>query len=136
MHLQINNLTKKYGNKTALDNFSYEFTDGIYGLLGPNGAGKSTLMKIITQNLAPTSGEILADGKNAAQLGSEYRSLLGFMPQQQSVYPDFTLTRFLYYMAGLKGLSKKKPNRRFQNSLSKSIYPNMTKPSWAVFRAV
>ena len=107
MHLQINNLTKKYGNKTALDNFSYEFTDGIYGLLGPNGAGKSTLMKIITQNLAPTSGEILADGKNAEQLGSEYRSLLGFMPQQQSVYPDFTLTRFLYYMAGLKGLSKK-----------------------------
>ena len=112
MHLQINNLTKIYGKKTALDNFSYDFTDGIYGLLGPNGAGKSTLMKMITHNLKPTSGEIIADGKNAAQLGGEYRKLLGFMPQQQSVYPDFTLTRFLYYMAGLKGLSKKKPNRR------------------------
>lgn len=107
MHLQINNLTKIYGKKTALDNFSYDFTDGIYGLLGPNGAGKSTLMKMITHNLKPTSGEIIADGKNAAQLGGEYRKLLGFMPQQQSVYPDFTLTRFLYYMAGLKGLSKK-----------------------------
>lgn len=107
MLLQINNLTKQYGKKTALDNFSYEFTDGIYGLLGPNGAGKSTLMKIITQNLIPTSGEILANGKNAAELGKEYRRIIGFMPQQQSVYPDFSLTRFLHYVAGLKGLSKK-----------------------------
>lgn len=107
MRLQINDLTKKYGKNTALDDFRYEFTDGIYGLLGPNGAGKSTLMKIISQNLAPTSGEVLADGKNVAKMGREYRKLLGFMPQQQAVYPDFTLTRFLYYMAGLKGISKK-----------------------------
>lgn len=106
MLLQINNLTKLYGKKTALDGFTYEFTDGIYGLLGPNGAGKSTLMNIITQNLAPTHGEVLADGKNAAEAGREYRKLLGFMPQQQALYPDFTLIRFLYYMAGLKGIPK------------------------------
>lgn len=120
MHLQINNLTKIYGKKTALDNFSYDFTDGIYGLLGPNGAGKSTLMKMITHNLKPTSGEIIADGKNAAQLGGEYRKLLGFMPQQQSVYPDFTLTRFLHYMAGLKGLSKKEAKPQI-NSLIERV---------------
>ena len=120
MHLQINNLTKIYGKKTALDNFSYDFTDGIYGLLGPNGAGKSTLKKMITHNLKPTSGEIIADGKNAAQLGGEYRKLLGFMPQQQSVYPDFTLTRFLYYMAGLKGLSKKEAEPQI-NSLIERV---------------
>ncbi|MDE7360304.1 MAG: ATP-binding cassette domain-containing protein [Oscillospiraceae bacterium] len=108
MLLQINDLTKRYvKGKTALNKFNYEFTDGIYGLLGPNGAGKSTLMNIITQNLAPTSGEVLADGKNAAESGREYRKLLGFMPQQQALYPDFTLTRFLYYMAALKGISKK-----------------------------
>ena len=120
MHLQINNLTKIYGKKTALDNFSYDFTDGIYGLLGPNGAGKSTLMKMITHNLKPTSGEIIADGKNAAQLGGEYRKLLGFMPQQQSVYPDFTLTRFLHYMTGLKGLSKKEAEPQI-NSLIERV---------------
>ena len=120
MHLQINNLTKIYEKKTALDNFSYDFTDGIYGLLGPNGAGKSTLMKMITHNLKPTSGEIIADGKNAAQLGGEYRKLLGFMPQQQSVYPDFTLTRFLHYMAGLKGLSKKEAEPQI-NSLIERV---------------
>lgn len=108
MLLQINDLTKRYvKGKTALNKFNYEFTDGIYGLLGPNGAGKSTLMNIITQNLAPTSGEVLADGKNAAEAGREYRKLIGFMPQQQALYPDFTLTRFLYYMAALKGISKK-----------------------------
>ena len=108
MRLQISNLTKLYGKKTALDSFTYTFTDGIYGLLGPNGAGKSTLMNIITQNLKPTEGTVLADGKNAAVSGKEYRKLLGFMPQQQALYPDFTLTRFLYYMAGLKNVPKDK----------------------------
>lgn len=108
MLLQINDLTKRYvKGKTALNKFNYKFTDGIYGLLGPNGAGKSTLMNIITQNLASTSGEVLADGKNAAEAGREYRKLIGFMPQQQALYPDFTLKRFLYYMAALKGISKK-----------------------------
>lgn len=107
MLLQINELTKRYGkDKTALNKFSYEFTNGIYGLLGPNGAGKSTLMNIITQNLAPTSGMVFANDKNATEMGREYRKLLGFMPQQQALYPDFTLTRFMYYMAGLKGISK------------------------------
>ena len=106
MQLQISDLTKRYGKKTALDSFTYTFTNGIYGLLGPNGAGKSTLMNIITQNLKPTGGTVLADGKNAAELGKEYRKILGFMPQQQALYPDFTLTRFLYYMAGLKGIPK------------------------------
>ena len=108
MRLQISNLTKLYGKKTALDSFTYTFTDGIYGLLGPKGEGKSTLMNIITQNLKPTEGTVLADGKNAAVSGKEYRKLLGFMPQQQALYPDFTLTRFLYYMAGLKNVPKDK----------------------------
>lgn len=107
MRLQISNLTKCYGQKTALDNFSFEFTDGIYGLLGPNGAGKSTLMKIITQIIEPTSGEIIAEGRKVEKHDREYRKLLGFMPQQQAIYPDFTLTRFLFYMAALKGLTKK-----------------------------
>jgi len=106
MRLQINNLTKRYGQKTALDNFSFEFTDGIYGLLGPNGAGKSTLMKIITQIIEQTSGEIVAEGRKVEKHDREYRKLLGFMPQQQAIYPDFTLTRFLFYMAALKGLTK------------------------------
>ncbi|MDE7281128.1 MAG: ATP-binding cassette domain-containing protein [Ruminiclostridium sp.] len=107
MELKIQGLTKKYGKFTALNNVSYEFTDGIYGLLGPNGAGKSTLMNIITQNIKTTSGEVYANGENIKNMGKRYRSLLGFMPQQQAIYPSFTLSRFLFYMASLKNIPAK-----------------------------
>ncbi len=106
MKLTIKDLTKQYGKITALGSFSCEFTSGVYGLLGPNGAGKSTLMNIITDNLRPTSGTVQYDGQNTSEMGAEFRRLLGFMPQQQGLYPNFTLERFLWYMAALKGMSK------------------------------
>lgn len=108
--LEISELTKRYGDNTALKGFNYTFTAGVYGLLGPNGAGKSTLMNIITDNIKPTSGQVLLDGKpttESAKTAKEFRAGLGFMPQQQGLYPDFTLERFLYYMSALKGLNKK-----------------------------
>lgn len=106
MELILNNVTKKYGEFTALDNFSYTFTSGVYGLLGPNGAGKSTLMNIITNNLKVTSGSVPFDDKPTLEMGADFRRILGFMPQQQGLYPNFTLERFLYYMAALKGMKK------------------------------
>ena len=106
MILNITNLTKQYGKLTVLHNFSYEFTPGVYGLLGPNGAGKSTLMNIITDNLRATSGIVEFDGKDTIEMGADFRKILGFMPQQQGIYPNFTLERFLYYMAALKGMKK------------------------------
>lgn len=107
--LEIKNITKTYkkGAVKALDDFSVSLTPGVYGLLGPNGAGKSTLMNIITDNLKADSGEVLYNGKSTHKLGREYRSILGYMPQQQGLYDDFTLNRFLWYMAALKGLQKK-----------------------------
>lgn len=106
MTLTITNLTKQYGSFTALNNFTYEFTAGVYGLLGPNGAGKSTLMNIITDNLKATSGTVNFDGMATTEMGADFRKLLGFMPQQQGIYPNFTLERFLCYMAALKGMKK------------------------------
>lgn len=107
--LEIKNITKTYkkGEVRALDDFSVTLTPGVYGLLGPNGAGKSTLMNIITDNLKADSGAVLYNGEIAHKLGREYRSILGYMPQQQGLYDDFTLNRFLWYMAALKGLQKK-----------------------------
>lgn len=103
--LETINLTKRYNKNTkALNDFSFLFTEGIYGLLGPNGAGKSTLMNLLTDNLTATSGDIMFEGVDIKSLGKEYRKMLGYMPQQQSLYPGFTLERFLYYMAGLKGI--------------------------------
>ncbi len=106
MTLTLKSITKQYGSFTALNDFSYEFTPGVYGLLGPNGAGKSTLMNIITDNLKPTSGDVEFDGESTEKMGGEFRKILGFMPQQQGIYPSFTLERFLYYMAALKGMKK------------------------------
>lgn len=107
--LEIKNITKTYkkGEVRALDDYSVTLTPGVYGLLGPNGAGKSTLMNIITDNLKADSGEVLYNGESTHKLGREYRSILGYMPQQQGLYDDFTLNRFLWYMAALKGLKKK-----------------------------
>lgn len=106
MILKLEKLTKIYKDTTALDNITFSFTSGIYGLLGPNGAGKSTMMNLITDNLKPTRGRVLLDDCSIEKMGKEYRKLLGYMPQQQNIYPELTLRRFLYFMAALKGLKK------------------------------
>ena len=106
MILEAKKLTKYYGKKPALVDFSYAFHPGIYGLLGPNGAGKSTLMGIMTTNLKATSGELLLDGSEIRAMGKDYRKHIGYMPQQQKLYDGFSLLRFLYYIAALKGIDK------------------------------
>lgn len=106
MILCVENLTKKYGKKLALDQFSYTFHPGIYGLLGPNGAGKSTLMGVLTTILRPTSGRVLLDGTDIRLLGKKYRKEIGYMPQQRILYEDFSLERFLHYIAAIKGVDK------------------------------
>lgn len=106
--LKIENLSKHYGKKAALNNVSITFTDGIYGLLGPNGAGKSTLMNIVTQNIsADNGGDIFWNDEKTSVLGVKFRSLIGFMPQQQELYPTFTAERFVGYLAALKGIVPK-----------------------------
>lgn len=117
--LEIKNISKTYkkGTVKALDDFSVTLTSGVYGLLGPNGAGKSTLMNIITDNLNSDSGEVLYDGKDIKKLGKDYRTVLGYMPQQQGLYDDFTLNRFLWYMAALKGLKKKEAKQKITSLL-------------------
>lgn len=106
IRLDIKDLSKHYGKKIALDAFSCIFEQGICGLLGPNGAGKSTLMKLISDNLVREAGSICFDGKDILQLGVHYRSILGYMPQQQGMYEGMTAYAFLFYIANLKGLSK------------------------------
>ena len=102
-------LNKSYGQKHALVDFSCILTPGIYGLLGPNGAGKSTLMNIISQNLVPDSGTIRLEPE-----GDILRTL-GYMPQQQALYEDFSARSFLYYMAGLKKI--KSPGKEIEHLL-------------------
>ena len=105
--IEIKNLRKTYGKKVALKSFSYTFEDGIYGMLGANGAGKSTLMNLLTDNVKRDSGEILYDGKEILKMGGSYLEKVGYMPQQQGFYEDFSPKAFLKYMAEVKGLKGK-----------------------------
>ena len=117
MKIELKNLSKSYGNKQALKNISLELTPGIYGLLGPNGAGKSTMMNIITGNLKQSGGDILFDGKDIASSGKDFRRRIGYCPQQQTLYPGFTAEQFLFYMASLHGINKKKARERIDWAL-------------------
>lgn len=105
--LELCDITKKYKSVTALEHISLTLSKGIYGLLGPNGAGKSTMMNLITGNLRPDGGCIRWNGMDIRTLGADYRSILGYAPQQQGLYDTFSGRRFLSYMAALKGISKK-----------------------------
>ena len=118
MELTIQNLTKTYGNKVALREFSYTFTPGIYGILGANGAGKSTLMNLITDNVKRDSGEILWNGTDILKLGREFRREVGYMPQQQGMYPDYSARDFLCYMAAVKELPRKESRQQIEELLA------------------
>lgn len=112
--LEIKNLQKNYGDVRALDGVTVTLENGIYGILGPNGSGKSTLMNILTDNVKRSSGEILWNGKEILEQGEEYRRIVGYMPQEQICYPQFSLQEFLNYMALLKGLNSKTPEVKEQ----------------------
>lgn len=117
MELQLKALTKNYGKKQALKAVDLTLTEGVYGLLGPNGAGKSTMMNIITGNLTQTAGEVLLDGQDVRVMGQDFCARLGYMPQQQVFYQGFTAEHFLYYIASLRGLSKRTAKERIDWAL-------------------
>lgn len=117
MELRLNELTKKYGDKVALDGFSYTFETGIYGILGANGAGKSTMMNLITDNLRRDGGSITFDGTEIRQLGADYRRILGYMTQQQGLYEGMTAESFLVYIARLKEIPRKEVSREIDRVL-------------------
>lgn len=104
--LLINNVTKKYGSFTALEEITLELNNGVYGLLAPNGAGKTTLLNMIATLSFPTHGEITWDGIDIVELDEKYRGILGFLPQKFGYYRNYTPEQFLKYMAVLKGIEK------------------------------
>nr|WP_281419947.1 ATP-binding cassette domain-containing protein [Faecalicatena faecalis] len=104
--MQINHVTKKYQNFTALKDINLELNYGIYGLLAPNGAGKTTLMKMLATLLYPTEGMILWEGREIQKLDDKYREKLGFLLQDFGYYRDYTTERYLRYIGILKGIGR------------------------------
>lgn len=99
MELKIEHLSKRFKDKTAVDDVSLTLTSGVWGLLGANGAGKTTLMRMIADIMVPTNGAIYYDGQDIHEMGKAYRELFGFLPQDFGYSRDFTVKDYLEYMA-------------------------------------
>lgn len=102
--LEIKNLAKAYGDFYALDHVNLSIDTGVYGILGANGAGKSTFLNLITDNIRRSDGDILYNGKDILTLGAGYRKKVGYTPQLQGMYEDFTAGQFMRYIGALKGM--------------------------------
>lgn len=125
MELQLEGLSKTYGTVQALRKVTYTFKPGIYGILGANGAGKSTMINLITDNVSRDNGSdggrILYDGEDILKLGKRFRAIVGYMPQQQGFYEDFSPKAFLKYMAEIKGVKKIKTTDDNGNEVVKTV---------------
>ena len=119
MKLEFNDLTKEFGDFTAVNHINLTMTNGVYGLLGVNGAGKTTLMRMLCTLLKPTSGTICCNGKDIFNMDSEYRKLLGYLPQDFGFYPEFTVEDYLLYIAALKGIRPVVAKKRVKELISK-----------------
>ena len=106
--IEVDNLTKYYGTKLALDKVSFTVKKGeVLGFLGPNGAGKSTAMKIITCYLSPTEGTVKVDGLDVFDDSLEVRKRLGYLPETPPLYLDMTVKNYLEFAAKIKGVDNK-----------------------------
>lgn len=115
--LVVNNVSKKYGDFLALEEINLEFNNGVYALLAPNGAGKTTLIKMLTTLIFPTKGEILYNGTDIISLDDEYRDKIGYLPQDFGYYRNYTPTKFLLYLAALKGIEENKAKEKIKELL-------------------
>ncbi|MFD3158715.1 ATP-binding cassette domain-containing protein (plasmid) [Haloimpatiens sp. FM7330] len=118
--ITIENVTKTYGKFKALNNINLEIKEGMFGLLGHNGAGKTTLMKLITALTEPTKGRIIINGFDTKKNKMEIKNIIGFLPQEFSVYPDLTAYEFLDYIAKLNNIrDKNKRSKLIESILNK-----------------
>jgi len=115
--LVVNNVSKSYGKFLVLKGINIEFANGVYGLLSPNGAGKTTLIKMLTTLIFPDEGEILYDGTEISAMGDDYRDILGYLPQEFGYYKDYSPKRFLRYLSALKGIDRKKAEKKIEQLL-------------------
>ena len=119
--IQVENITKKYGSFTAVNDISFEIDEGeIVGFLGPNGAGKSTTMNMITGFIEPTKGRIIVDGYDISQKPKKAKKQIGYMPEGVPLYSDLTVKEFVTYMAELKGCDRKTKKEKVQKVLEET----------------
>jgi ABC-2 type transport system ATP-binding protein len=117
LKLTIENITKTFGDKSALNDINLELTTGVYGILGANGSGKTTLMRILASVMKPSSGRVFLNGQNIVDMNEKYREQIGYLPQHVGYYKNFTAEKFLKYIAALKGLPTEETNGKVEEVL-------------------
>ncbi len=104
--IEVQNLTRRYGDFTAVDSISFSVDDGeIVGMLGPNGAGKTTAIRMITGFLPPTAGRVRVAGRNLFEDPVEARRNVGYLPENVALYPEMRVSEYLAYRARLEGMT-------------------------------
>ncbi len=110
--IEVNNISKSFGNTRAVDNVSFEIPKGrIFGLLGPNGAGKTTAIRIINHILIADSGTVTINGY---PVSSKTQSMIGYMPEERGLYKKMKVGEQLIYLAQLKGLSHEEAKKKIR----------------------
>lgn len=119
--IEVKNVTKKYGNFTAVDNITFNVKDGeVVGLLGQNGAGKSTTMNMITGFIEPTEGTIIINGYDIMKKSLKAKKQIGYMPENVPLYPELTVKEFVSYMAELKLVGRKERKQEVENAIKET----------------
>ena len=119
--IEVQDLTKTFGERTAVDHISFAVNKGeILGFLGPNGAGKTTTMRMLTSFMPATSGTARIAGFDVFDNSLEVRRHIGYLPENPPVYPDMTVESYLDFVARIKGVPSEKRAQRVTDALEKT----------------
>lgn len=120
--IEVEGLTKVYGNKTAIDNLTFTVQQGeVVGFLGPNGAGKTTTMRVLSCYMPPTSGTARVGGYDIRTQALEVRRRIGYLPEQVPLYTDLTVTQYLNFVAEAKGLPRLTRRQRVGEAIEQCL---------------
>ena len=119
--IQVESLTRTYGDHVAVDQVSFEIEQGeIVGLLGHNGAGKTTIMKMLTGFLEPTSGHIEIDGLDIRTRRQAVQRQIGYLPENCPLYPEMTVVDYLDYAAALHGVARSEREALIREAITRT----------------
>jgi ABC-2 type transport system ATP-binding protein len=119
--IEVQHLTKRYGNVTAVDDVSFRVEKGeILGFLGPNGAGKTTTMRVLTGYIPATAGRAVVAGYDVFDQPIEAKRRTGYLPETPPLYPDMTVREYLQFVARIKGVPKKEQATRIEQVMRRT----------------
>jgi len=124
--IEVCNLTKNYGDFTAISNVSFSVKAGeIVGFLGPNAAGKTTTMRVITGYLSPSAGCVKVDGYDVYEQGMQVKKITGYLPEKPPVYPDLSVRSYLKFVAEIKGVASREIAKNVESAMEKTAISNV-----------